>query len=112
MSHQEEHYGRIGDPIGKPRPAVFELVVEDHVSRAGAVDPRDYFITSGDAVAKARILAKDLESEGHPAEAQRARLLVLALEAARGDAIFLEIEYDPDHRLLCIPKNPRSRPEV
>lgn len=60
---------KVGDPIVGLPPAVFELVVSDHVpwvnprdfglEREG-IDPHAYFITSGDAVEKARILDHDL----------------------------------------------------
>ena len=112
MNYQEERYSRIGSTMPDPRPAVFELVIGDHVNTVAGIDPLDYFITSGDAVSKARILQRDLRSAGAIHEADRANALVEALIAARGNAIFLETEYSSDHRLLCIPKNPRARPEV
>lgn len=66
----DEQYPKIGETIGDPHPAVFELVVSDHVpwvnpadyglgDREG-VNPHDYFITSGDAVEKAKVLDRDL----------------------------------------------------
>ena len=112
MNYQEERCGRVGEPIPDPRPAVFELVIADHVAGASGIDPRDYFITSGDAVSKAKALSRDLRQAGEFGEADRALRLVDALVAARGEACFLETEYASDHRLLCIPKNPRTRPEV
>lgn len=63
-------YHKIGDKIVGEHPAVFELVLEDHVPfvdpkkyglrKESGVNPRDYFITSGDAVEKAKVLEKDL----------------------------------------------------
>lgn len=65
----DEAIPKIGDPITNPPPAVFELVIGEHVpwvnpkeyglDRDG-INPHDYFITSGDAVQKARILDQDL----------------------------------------------------
>lgn len=64
-----EEYPRIGDDIDDPPPAVFELVVADHVPWVNpasyglnydGVNPHDYFVTSGDAVEKAKILDRDL----------------------------------------------------
>ena len=61
---------KIGDPIGDDPPSVFELIIKDHVafvnpktyrlSKTDSINPADYFITSGDAVEKARILERDL----------------------------------------------------
>ena len=66
---EEEASAKIGDPFGSPPPAVFELVLSDHITwvdpkeygldRPG-VNPRDYFVTSGDAVEKAKVLDRDL----------------------------------------------------
>jgi hypothetical protein len=60
---------KIGEPIGEPRPSVYELNILEHVPwvnprkygiKEESVDPRDYFVTSGDAVEKAKVLEKDL----------------------------------------------------
>lgn len=61
---------KVGDEIGDGRPAVFELVLEDHIpfvdpqsfglTQVAGIKPADYFVTSGDAVQKARILEKDI----------------------------------------------------
>lgn len=113
MNHKEARCGKVGDPIPVPRPAVYELVVETHIPAVGGLIPRDYFITSGDAVSKARTLQRDLIALGTAQGDEAARateILIDHLVAVRGDAIFLETEWD-DHRLLCIPKNPRSRPD-
>lgn len=65
----EEYLPRIGDSIGEPAPSVFELVLDDHVKYVNPKDygvdersikPSDYFVTSGDAVEKARVLERDL----------------------------------------------------
>ncbi len=155
-------YHQIGQPIPDDRPSVFQLVVEDlvdHVkpksygiSSEKGIDPNYYFITSGDAVEKAKVLSKEMwqyagkvrkrcldilakEHNCTPAKAQKlyqkgkrptkpkkfgdfetavwkaagqSRKLVNALLKAKGDDCFLETEWE-DHKLLCIPKNPRSK---
>jgi len=152
---------KIGDDFGPERPAVFELVIEDHVpfvdpkayglTDVGYVKPHDYFVTSGDAVEKTRVMDRDLwklagdlrkhvyhliaeENKCSPNEAQdlfrdgvlpkhpprfveyesavwkaagQSRKLFNALLKAKGDAIFLETEWN-DHVLHVIPKNPRK----
>lgn len=143
-------------------PAAYELNIEEIVPlidpkayRIGGLDkfdPNKYYVTSGDAVQKAKVLERDLwayagnirkvsceklaaEHKSTYAKAQAlhrsgqrpksparwaefetmvwkaagaARKLVGILVNVRGDAIFLETEWQ-DHRLLCIPKNPRNQ---
>jgi len=150
----------IGDPFDEEdRPSVFQLIIEDHIKfvnpksfgiREQSINPRDYFITSGDAIQKAKVLEKELwklasrlrqrvielmmaESKISIVKAReqykkgkgpikpkklrnyekavwvaagQAVKLRNKLKKARGDACFFETEWD-DHRLLCIPKNPR-----
>lgn len=119
MSTQEDKYCKVGDLIPEPRPPVFELDIDAHVQAVGPINPRNYFVTSGDAVSKASVLAADLHSYATTTgddqarqASDRAAELVRSLIAVRGDAVFLETEYDINHRLLCIPKNPRSRADV
>lgn len=118
MNYRDEEYCKVGDVIPEPRPSIYKLDIDAHVNRVGHICPHDYFITSGDAVAKAAALATDLEdlanTDGEFAQlaadaAVAARNLVRSLIAVRGDSIFLELEWTPDHTLLCIPKNPRNR---
>lgn len=148
------------------KPSVFELVIYDHVpfvdpKKYGLnsleyveqqIDPALYFVTSGDAVEKTKVLEKDIwnlagnlrkqsykliekEHKCSSVEAQHkfrngvrptkpksfsdyesevwksaglARKLLNALISARGDDCFLETEWE-NHKLLCIPKNPRSQ---
>lgn len=150
---------KIGEEIGSTPPPVFQLILDDHVKCVNPADynitarlikPVDYFVTSGDAVEKARILERDLWelagelrkkccaiiAEEHSCTQSKAnelyqsgirpqnpaglkefeseiwksagfsRKLVNALLKAKGDNIFLETEWE-NHRLLCIPKNPR-----
>ena len=122
---------KIGDPIPEKRPPSYELDILKHVQAVdpknyGAkgilIDPIQYFITSGDAVSKTKALLKDFtkaasESKGKYATALKKAVkltqeLVVNLELARGDACFLETEWD-NHVLFVIPKNPRDKtPQV
>lgn len=145
---------KVGDFISGQHPPVFELILDDHIKYINpkdygldqeySLDPSSYFITSGDAVEKARILEKDMWSLANKlqnelsckensrnvrktqanddaqiqnlhtytteilAEAKRATNLHIALKMAKGTNCFLETEWE-NHRLLCIPKNPRAR---
>lgn len=154
-------YHQVGDPIPNDRPAVFELTISDIVdnvkpksfgiSSETGIDPNMYFVTSGDAVEKAKVLQKDMwqyagqvrkkcltiiaaENNCSVAKAQalyrkgkrpkkpkkfgefeaavwkaagQCRKLVNFLIQVKGDDCFLETEWE-DHKLLCIPKNPRA----
>lgn len=157
----EEFLPKVGELIGDPPPSVFELILEEHVKfvdpkkynlNEKSINPANYFITSGDAVEKTKVMERDFwnfagelrkkcyaviaeensctnsraqelyrtgvrpkepaglkefESEIWKA-AGACRKLLHALKKAKGTNIFLETEWD-NHRLLCIPKNPRAR---
>lgn len=131
---------KIGEKQKGTKQPIFELIIDDHVPYADpsqykikcdSINPRDYFITSGDAVQKARILEKELwQLAGNIkkgccekgakrsiekyekavwSSAGKARSMVNKLIKARGDACFFETEWNSNHQLLCIPKNPRKR---
>jgi hypothetical protein len=135
-------YHLIGDPIDEEnRPSVFELRLSDHLNdidpesfklgeETPQIIPTQYFISSGNALDKAKQLEKDLwalagELRKNPPKritkkfenyrsavwkcAGKCRKLVNKLDLARGDAYFLETEWSADRKLLCIPKNPRNR---
>lgn len=120
----------------------FDLVVDDHVPFVNprsygitdfkGINPNDYFVTSGDAVSKAKFLEKEMWDLAGSARkkfgtsrikkhkefvaavwkaAGRCRAMVKTLEKARGDAIFLETEWI-NHQLICKPKNPRARDDI
>jgi hypothetical protein len=67
---EERNYHLIGEPFGNELPQVYELRIDDHVQYINPEDyglkgeqfikPSDYFITSGDAIEKTRILYRDL----------------------------------------------------
>lgn len=153
---------RVGVPIPEDRPAVYQLVISEiidnvkpktyGISSEKGLDPNMYFVTSGDAVEKAKVLQKemwqyagqvrkrclDLLASEHNCSATKAqtlyskgkrpskpkrfgefeaavwkaagqtRKLVNLLTKVKGVDCFLETEWD-DHKLLCIPKNPRSK---
>jgi len=153
-------YHQIGESFDNDnRPSVFQLVVEDHIQfvnpktygiKEEFITPTEYFVTSGDAIQKSKVLEHDLwklaahlrqqvierliqenkcslkkareqykKGKGpiRPkrlrdyekavwAAAGQARRLINLLEKARGEACFLETEWD-DHCLTVIPKNPR-----
>lgn len=118
---------KIGEPIPVKRPQSYELNVLEHVkpldpSEYGAtgskIDPLEYFITSGDAVSKAKALLKDFKAilpkaKGKYVTATKASIkateeLIRKLEEARGEACFLETEWE-SHTLYVIPKNPRDK---
>ena len=150
---------RIGCEIGENKPSIFELVLSDHIEfvdpkdfgiEAESINPADYFVTSGDAAEKARVLEEDYwklagklrrqiyqkiirelgvsykealyhyNNSDKPKDglygymnaiwrnAGKARKLHNLLDEARGEDCFLETEWDEDHRLRCIPKNPRG----
>lgn len=160
-SNMDNNLVRIGE-ITNTQPSVFELIIEEHVRFVNpeqyglqdvkSINPADYFITSGDAVEKARILsidmlglanklrnqlyqlieseyncslseAQDLFRDGtvptrperfHEYESdvweavEQTKALLEALKKAKGNNCFLETEWD-NHKLLCIPKNPRMK---
>lgn len=117
------------------RPDAFRLIVNDHITfvdparynlkNVTIIDPNRYFITSGDAVEKTKVLLKhyqqlviELESanDGTLTEylnatkiaSQQCEVLLQHLKDAKGDNCFLEIEWDC-HVLRCVPKNPRVK---
>lgn len=131
----------IGNPIsGDPPPIAFELRVYDHIQKLDPADydlgpeypgfdPAYYFITSGDAVAKARQLSKDIwalagkvralagkKPKGKVKQYEKAcwqaagnaKRLIGHLIAARGTAVHLETDRI-QHKLLVVSKNPRAR---
>ena len=70
MSYEDVELPMIGDPIPDPPPSIYQLIVEDHVPfinprsyaihKVAQINPASYFVTSGDAVEKAKVLEKDL----------------------------------------------------
>lgn len=81
---------------------IFELVLSDFFK--GAIDPKSYFVTSGEAVRKAEQLEKDLWYA-----AGQARKLKNLLKVAREKAVYLETEWNNDHHLILKRKNPRNK---
>ena len=59
---------KIGEKWDGSKPAIFQLVIDEHVPfvdpkklglEAESINPRMYFVTSGDAVEKARVMERD-----------------------------------------------------
>lgn len=128
---------KVGEPAGEKQ-TVFELVLSDHIEyidpseyglkKEKGIDPNYYFITSGDAVEKAKVLERDMwkyagelskRAKEKPKDkklqayraaiykqAGRARALLNVLIKTKGDNCFLETEWE-NHRLKCAQKNPR-----
>lgn len=126
-------YHKIGEVFTK-RPPMFHLDIDSIFPTIYSCDqnlkPRDYFITSGDAIQKTIYMRSDicklrdraLNDEnfiGYSTDAklqlvEQCDIALLAINSllenlyeARGENVFLETEWD-DHYLLCIPKNPRG----
>lgn len=62
----DENYPKIGDDV---EAVAYQLILEDHIKfvdpkkyrlQDKGIDPAQYFITSGDAVEKARVLERDM----------------------------------------------------
>lgn len=133
----DEQCPRVGD--GNLDSSVYRLYVHEHVPlvdptkygllQLPKIDPGAYFITSGDAVEKTRILQRDLwqlagnirrhslktkeksklralESLAWQAAGASRKLLNL-LVAIKGKNVFLETEWN-NHILYVIQKNPRK----
>lgn len=81
---------------------VWELDITEIVQ---AIDPADYFCTTGEACIKARKLEGDLF-----AAAGLARKLGNILKKLRGENVYLETQWT-DGRLLLKAKNPRKNKE-
>ncbi len=99
---EPDPYCRIGGKKQLHQPdAIFELVLSDFFT--GPIDPKAYFVTSGEAVRKAEQLEKDLWFA-----AGQARKLRNLLKVAREKAVYLETEWN-DGRLILKRKNPRNK---
>jgi hypothetical protein len=79
---------------------IWELVLSNFIS---PIDPKKYFVTSGEAVQKAKKLEEDIWSL-----AGKARSLRKLLEKARSPAVYLETEWMDGSRLILKRKNPRK----
>jgi hypothetical protein len=94
-------------------PEVFELGLDEFLPTFDEFNPNDYFITSGDAVEKTRFMLKQLKKlreertiDEYDIAIVKCDNLLQLLIAMRQPDLFLETEW-LNHRLLCIPKNPR-----
>lgn len=97
---EPEQFCRLGKNKKEHQPeGIYQLVLKEFMT---PIDPHQYFITSGEAIAKAEKLEKDIWLM-----AGKARQLKNLLKKARGPAVYLETEWN-DGRLLLKRKNPRN----
>lgn len=102
MYQEPDPFCKIGGKKQLHQPeAIFELTLSDFFS--GPLDPKSYFVTSGEAVRKAEQLEKDIWLM-----AGKARQLRNLLKKARDKAVYLETEWN-DGRLILKRKNPRNK---
>ncbi len=80
---------------------VWELCLATFHEDLKAIDPQAYFITSGEAVIKAKRMYEDLQ-----AAMVATKKLIGILEHLKGDAKYFETQWDMN-RLLLKKKNPR-----
>jgi hypothetical protein len=101
-AYQEpEQYCRLGNTPKEHQPdGIYQLNMKEFMP---AIDPNAYFVTSGEAVAKAERLEKDIWLM-----AGKARQLKNLLKKARGPAVYLETERHPDGSVILKRKNPRN----
>ena len=85
---------------------VWELSIDDFHEHLKLIDPKAYFITSGEAIRKTERLCADL----HDA-LNGAKCLLRALKAVKGKAKYLETQWE-DNRLLLKQKNPRPSSRI
>lgn len=123
MSHSGI-YPLVGESVD-PKIVAFELRIYDFVNKIDfgsvlpAFDPAYYYITSGDAIHKAKymrdVLGEYLEktvNKKHIAAIKKAikqtNNLINNLEVSRGPSCFLETDRK-DNMLIVVAKNPRPR---
>jgi hypothetical protein len=117
---------------------VFEIKIYDHLnhidpsefglSNVPKLNPKMYYVTSGDAICKTVQLQKDLwllvgkikelaKSDKKLAQylkalyrcASLSQVLIDKLKVAKGSAVFLETEWRDGSRVICVAKNPRPK---
>lgn len=119
--------GQQFDPTIKNK--VFILEVNEHIEPLNPKDydydhqpitPTKYFVTSGDAIEKTKVLIRHIKALNSKVPLdhhfktiiekyeQQATTLLNLLIQARGKDCFLETEWGENHTLRCIPKNPRK----
>lgn len=99
---EQDPFCKLGNEPEPHQPdGVWELNLASFVT---GVNPKDYFITSGEALKKAQRLEEDCW-----ALAGKVRKLRKLLEKARGPATYLETEWVDGGRLLLKRKDPRNK---
>jgi len=99
---EEQPYARLGEePLpGQPKDV---WSITEALKELKAVDPAQYYVTSGEAIKKAEKLVKDAYSLAVRSKSFRDRLI-----SARGSKKYLETSREDNH-LLVKSKDPRSR---
>jgi len=85
------------EPAEGANPKVFCLLLDE----LKTLDPRSYFVTSGEAVRKAEKLEKDVW-----ALVSQCKKLVYRLKKARGESEYLEVTHEDGH-IICRRKDRR-----
>ena len=85
---------------------VWHLDLECFHESLKVIDPKAYFITSGEAVRKTERLCEDLRNA-----LQAAELLQIVLKSLKGSAKYLETQWE-SNRLLLKQKNPRPTSRI
>jgi len=107
----DEHYEHVDDTpftqLGEEREShqprnTYEVDLDKWLGKL--IDPKQYFVTTGEAIRKAEVLEKDLW-----AMAGRARKFVQALKKCRGENTYLETRWEGEGVLTVRCKNPRNK---
>ena len=99
---EQDPYCKLGNNKELHQPdGIWELILADFVT---GIDPKNYFVTSGEACQKAKKLEEDIWLL-----AGKARKLRNLLEKARGSSTYLETEWTDGGRLLLKKKDPRNK---
>lgn len=101
---------QLGNPFQDRMPhqpkGVWELDLKDFHDSLKVIDPKAYFITTGEAVKKTEKLCSDLRDAAKAAEK-----LLTVLISLKGDAKYLETQWE-NNRLLLKQKNPRPTSRI
>lgn len=102
--YDQRQYCRLGEKKAPHHPdGIWELALSDFVA---PIDPKSYFITSGEAIQKTKKLLLDIADL-----ADKTRKLLKELKKAKGKAVYLETDWTGDGSglLYLRQKNPRPK---
>ena len=96
----DKKFAMIGDdPIeGQPK-KVWEIPIEE----LNVVVPKDYYVTTGEAVKKLDVLIEDTQELLKQAKRLKKKML-----QSKGESVYLETSW-VDHTLICKRKDPRNK---